>query len=69
LDSQRDDAVAKNQTDLTNQRHINRARPPLGTLDVCIIQVLRKEMAENPELLKQFEVKITEKQLVRSAAA
>jgi hypothetical protein len=26
-------------------------------------------MAENPELLKQFEVKITEKQLVRSAAA
>ena len=39
MDSQRDDAVANNQTDLINQRHINRARPPLGTLYVCIIQV------------------------------
>ena len=34
-----------------------------------LVTLLRKEMAENPELLKQFEVKITEKQLVRSAAA
>src|ERR1035441_9153952 len=33
--------VAKNRTDLTNQRHINRARPPLGTLYVCIIQANR----------------------------
>ena len=31
--------------------------------------LLRKEMAEHPELLKEFEVKITEKQLVRAAAA
>jgi hypothetical protein len=30
---------------------------------------LRQEMAENPELLKEFEVKITEKQHVRGAAA
>jgi hypothetical protein len=34
-----------------------------------LVTLLRKEMAENPELLKEFEVKITEKQLVRAAAA
>ena len=34
-----------------------------------LIALLRKEMAEHPELLKEFEVKITEKQLVRAAAA
>lgn len=34
-----------------------------------LITLLRKEMAEHPELLKEFEVKITEKQLVRAAAA
>ena len=34
-----------------------------------LITLLRKEMAENPALLKEFEVKITEKHLVRSAAA
>jgi len=30
---------------------------------------LRKEMAERPELLKEFDVRVTEKQLVRAAAA
>ena len=34
-----------------------------------LVTLLRKEMAEHPELLKEFEVKITEKQLVRGAAA
>jgi hypothetical protein len=34
-----------------------------------LVTLLRKEMDENPELLKEFEVKITEKQLVRGAAA
>ena len=34
-----------------------------------LVTLLRKEMAENPELLKTFEVKITEKQLIRAAAA
>jgi hypothetical protein len=34
-----------------------------------LVTLLRKEMAENPELLKEFEVKITKKQLVRGAAA
>jgi hypothetical protein len=34
-----------------------------------LVTLLRKEMAEHPELLTEFEVKITEKQLVRSAAA
>jgi hypothetical protein len=34
-----------------------------------LITLLRKEMAEHPELLREFEVKITEKQLVRAAAA
>jgi DDE superfamily endonuclease len=34
-----------------------------------LVTLLRKEMADHPELLKEFEVKITEKQLVRSAAA
>ena len=34
-----------------------------------LVTLLRKEMAENPELLKEFEVKITEKQLTRGAAA
>jgi len=33
-----------------------------------LVTLLRKEMADHPELLKEFEVKITEKQLVRSAA-
>ena len=34
-----------------------------------LITLLRKEMAEFPELVKTFEVGITEKQLVRAAAA
>lgn len=34
-----------------------------------LITLLRKEMAEHPELLKQLEVKITNNQLVRAAAA
>jgi hypothetical protein len=34
-----------------------------------LVTLLRKEMAEHPELLEEFEVKITEKQLVRAAAA
>lgn len=34
-----------------------------------LITLLRKEMAEHPELLKEFEVNINEKQLVRAAAA
>ena len=34
-----------------------------------LVTLLRKEMAEHPELLKAFEVKITEKQLTRAAAA
>jgi hypothetical protein len=34
-----------------------------------LVTLLRKEMAEHPELLKEFEVHITEKRLVRAAAA
>ena len=34
-----------------------------------LITLLRKEMAEHPELLKEFEVKIIEKRLLRAAAA
>jgi hypothetical protein len=34
-----------------------------------LITLLRKEMVEHPELLKEFEVKVTEKQFVRGAAA
>ena len=34
-----------------------------------LVTLLRKEMADHPELLKELEVKITEKQLVRAAAA
>src|ERR1039457_1177470 len=34
-----------------------------------LVTLLRKEVDEHPELLKEFEVKITEKQLVRGAAA
>ena len=34
-----------------------------------LITLLRKEMVEHPELLKDFEVKVTEKQFVRAAAA
>jgi hypothetical protein len=34
-----------------------------------LITLLRKEMAEHPELLKEFEVKVAEKQLIRGAAA
>lgn len=34
-----------------------------------LITLLRKEMVEHPELLQEFEVKVTEKQFVRSAAA
>ena len=34
-----------------------------------LVTLLRKEMDEHPELLKEFEVKFTEKQLVRGAAA
>jgi len=34
-----------------------------------LVTLLRKEMAQHPELVKKFEVKITDQQLVRSAAA
>jgi hypothetical protein len=34
-----------------------------------LITLLRKEMVEHPKLLKEFELKVTEKQLVRGAAA
>jgi hypothetical protein len=34
-----------------------------------LITHLRKEMVEHPEMVKEFEVKLTEKQLVRAAAA
>jgi hypothetical protein len=34
-----------------------------------LITLLRKEMAQHPELLKEFESKITDTQLVRAAAA
>jgi hypothetical protein len=34
-----------------------------------LVTLLRKEMAEHPELLKEFEVQVTETQLVRAAAA
>ena len=34
-----------------------------------LITLLRKEMAEQPAILKEFEVKVTEKQLLRAAAA
>ena len=34
-----------------------------------LVTLLRKEMAQYPELVKKFEVKITHQQLVRSAAA
>src|SRR5450756_850858 len=34
-----------------------------------LVTLLRKEMVEHPELLKEFEVKVSEKQFVRSAAA
>jgi hypothetical protein len=34
-----------------------------------LITLLRKEMAEHPELLQEFELKATEQQLVRAAAA
>jgi hypothetical protein len=34
-----------------------------------LVTLLRKEMVENSELLKEFEFKMTEKQLVRGAAA
>jgi hypothetical protein len=34
-----------------------------------LITLLRKEMAEHPELLKEFESKITDTQLIRAAAA
>jgi hypothetical protein len=34
-----------------------------------LVTLLRKEMDETPDLLKEFGVKITEKQLVRAAAA
>lgn len=34
-----------------------------------LVTLLRKEMAQHPDLLKGFEVKITDQQLVRSAAA
>jgi hypothetical protein len=34
-----------------------------------LITLLRKEMVEHPEMVKEFEVKLTEKQLVRAAAA
>jgi len=50
-------------------------RSPCNTWLFCfrpscldLVTLLRKEMADRPELLKEFEVKITEKQLVRSAA-
>ncbi len=34
-----------------------------------LVTLLRKEMVEHPELLKDFQVKITDQQLTRSAAA
>jgi hypothetical protein len=34
-----------------------------------LVTLLRKEMAQHPDLLKGFEVKITDQQLIRSAAA
>jgi hypothetical protein len=34
-----------------------------------LITLLRKEMAEHPELLEEFDAKITEKQLLRAASA
>jgi len=34
-----------------------------------LVTLLRKEMAQHPELVKKFEVEITDQQLVRSAAA
>jgi hypothetical protein len=34
-----------------------------------LITLLRKEMVEHPELLEEFEVKVTEQQFVRGAAA
>jgi hypothetical protein len=34
-----------------------------------LVTLFRKELAEQPELLKEFDVKVTEKQLVRAAAA
>jgi hypothetical protein len=34
-----------------------------------LITLLRKEMAQHPELLNEFVVKITDQQLVRAAAA
>jgi hypothetical protein len=34
-----------------------------------LITLLRKEMTEQPALLKEFEVTVTEKQLLRAAAA
>jgi len=34
-----------------------------------LVTLLRKEMVEHPELLKEFEGKITDTQLVRAAAA
>jgi hypothetical protein len=34
-----------------------------------LVTLLRKEMAEHPELLKELDVKVTEKQMVRAAAA
>jgi hypothetical protein len=34
-----------------------------------LITLLRKEMAEHPERLKEFESKITETQLIRATAA
>jgi hypothetical protein len=34
-----------------------------------LITLLRKEMAEHPDLVKEFERRVTEKQLVRAAAA
>ena len=34
-----------------------------------LVTLLRKEMNEHPELLKEFDLKMTDQQLVRSAAA
>jgi hypothetical protein len=34
-----------------------------------LITLLRKEMAEQPAILKEFEVRVTERQLIRAAAA
>ena len=34
-----------------------------------LVTLLRKEMAQHPELVRKFEVKITDQQHVRSAAA